>query len=133
MAIPDRVFRGTLDLLGSEMDERTRTVKARVRAADEEGRLRPAMFADVEIRVPVARKHTVVPREAALSDEGRHFVFQHWKDDLWVRRDVRVGREIGPYVEILGGVSHGAKIVTAGAFMLKSDVLRAKMGAGCAD
>jgi cobalt-zinc-cadmium efflux system membrane fusion protein len=91
------------------------------------------MFANAEILIPREGTCSVVPREAVLADEGKNFVFQHWKDDLWVRRDVSVGREFGPYVEVLGGVSRETPIVTAGAFMLKSDVLRGKMGAGCAD
>jgi cobalt-zinc-cadmium efflux system membrane fusion protein len=46
---------------------------------------------------------------------------------------VEVGRVFADSVEIKGGVSEGDKIVTEGAFVCKSDVLREKMGAGCAD
>ncbi|MHC4212192.1 MAG: efflux RND transporter periplasmic adaptor subunit, partial [Planctomycetota bacterium] len=67
------------------------------------------------------------------SDAGQNFTFQHWKKDLWVRRDVVLGTRQGDFVEILGGVSTGASVVVNGAFMLKSDILREKMGAGCAD
>ena len=74
-----------------------------------------------------------VPSSAILSDEGKTFVFQQWKDDLWVRRDVSVGRKQRGFVEVLNGISTGDTIVTSGAFMLKSDILREKMGAGCAD
>ena len=76
---------------------------------------------------------TAVPRNAIMSDAGKNFVFEHWKDDLWVRRDVTVGSVRGDFAEILGGIPKGATIVTGGAFMLKSDILREKMGAGCAD
>lgn len=132
-AFPGSTFHGRFDLIGSEVDEHIRTIKVRVQVENEEKRLKPGMFADVEILVPSEGKLTVVPRESVLCDEGRFFVFQHWRDNLWVRRDVRVGRRMGPYVEVLGGIPMGARIVTAGAFMLKSDVLRGKMGAGCAD
>lgn len=132
-AFRDRTFPGTVDLIGSEIDEHTRTIKVRVQVGNPELRLRPGMFVDVLIAVPTRGSRTVVPTGAVLSDEGRRFVFQHWRDDLWVRRDVRVGEALGPYVEILDGVAAGAKVVTAGAFLLKSDVLRGKMGAGCAD
>jgi len=46
---------------------------------------------------------------------------------------VRVGRELDGAVEILDGLKPGETIVAGGAFLLKSDVLRSKMGAGCAD
>ncbi|MHC4573408.1 MAG: efflux RND transporter periplasmic adaptor subunit [Planctomycetota bacterium] len=126
-------FEGVVDLIGNLMDEHTRTVKLRVQVANAECRLRPGMFADVEVVVPLEGRMTAVPCTAVLSDDGKRFVFQHWKEDLWVRRDVVVGRKQGRFAEILSGVPKGARVVTGGAFMLKSDILREKMGAGCAD
>ena len=124
---------GVIDLIGNLMDEHTRTVKVRVQVKNEAGKLKPGMFADVETLISFEGRVTVVPQTAVLSDEGKTFVFQHWKDDLWVRRDVTLGRKQGHLVEILNGIPKGARIVTGGAFMFKSDILREKMGAGCAD
>ena len=70
---------------------------------------------------------------ALLRDEGRDFLFVHWKEDYYVRRFVRRGREFPDSVEILEGLAEGESVVTDGTFLLKSDVLREKMGAGCAD
>ncbi len=50
-----------------------------------------------------------------------------------MRRDVRTGGTFEGKVEIASGLKAGEEIVVHGAFMLKSDVLREKMGAGCAD
>jgi cobalt-zinc-cadmium efflux system membrane fusion protein len=126
-------FEGTVDLIGSLMDEHTRTVKIRIQAANPENKLKPGMFADVEISVPFEEQMTVIPRSAVLSDEGRIFVFQHFKDDLWFRRDVILGKSQDGFVEVTDGLTKGSRIVSGGAFMLKSDILREKMGAGCAD
>jgi cobalt-zinc-cadmium efflux system membrane fusion protein len=126
-------FKGVVDLIGNLMDEHTRTVKLRVQVANDDCRLRPGMFADVEVSIPLQGSMTAVPGTAVLSDDGRNFVFQHWKEDLWVRRNVVVGRKQGRFVEVLSGVPKGARVVAGGAFMLKSDILREKMGAGCAD
>ncbi len=126
-------FAGVLDLLGSAVDETSRTVKVRVTAKDGQGRLKPGMFARVEIELPEDGKAALAPRGALLVDEGRQFVFVHWRDDLWLRRNVKTGRVHGDMVEVLEGLNPGARVVTAGGFLFKSDVLRAKMGAGCAD
>jgi len=45
---------------------------------------------------------------------------------------VRTGREADERIEIRGGVEPGQQVVADGSFLLKSDVLREKMGAGCA-
>ena len=132
-AFEAEVFDGVVDLIGSQVDEHTRTIKVRVQVRNEEHKLKPGMFAEAEISVPLKGNITAVPSSAILSDEGRTFVFQYWKDDLWVRRDVRVGRDQRGFVEVLNGIPRGATVVTSGAFMLKSDILREKMGAGCAD
>ncbi len=132
-AFEAEVFDGVVDLIGSRVDEHTRTIKVRVQVRNGERKLKPGMFAEAEISVPLEGNITAVPSSAVLSDEGRSFVFQHWKDDLWVRRDVRLGRNLGGFAEVLNGIPTGATIVTRGAFMLKSDILREKMGAGCAD
>ncbi len=126
-------FEGVVDMIGNLMDEHTRTVKIRVQVKNPEGKLRPGMFAEVEVMIPGDGRMTAVPRSAIMTDASENFVFQHWKDDLWARCDITVGSRQGDFVEILSGISNGATIVTGGAFMLKSDILREKMGAGCAD
>jgi cobalt-zinc-cadmium efflux system membrane fusion protein len=126
-------FIGKVDFVGNLMDEHTRTVKMRVQVKNPDHQLRPGMFADVQIAISQDGQMLAVPQTAVMADAGENFVFQHWKNDLWVRRDVMIGGTYGNIVELLSGVPQGAKIVTGGAFMLKSDVLREKMGAGCAD
>jgi len=128
-----RTFDGTVDYIGATMDEATRTVKVRITVDNSEGLLRPGMFCDVSIPLKISDKVVLVPRDAVLSDEGQNFVFKHLRGDYWVRRHVTTGREFGEKLEIISGISPGEVIATEGAFLLKSDVLREKMGAGCAD
>ena len=73
---------------------------------------------------------TNAPRTAVLSDEGESFVFRHYKDDFWVRQDVEVRAIFDDFAIIDGDIEVGTTVATGGAFMLKSDVLREKMGAG---
>ncbi|MBU1718761.1 MAG: efflux RND transporter periplasmic adaptor subunit, partial [Bacteroidetes bacterium] len=132
-AFPSTKFDGLVDLIDNLMDENTRTVKMRVQVKNPENKLRPGMFVDVDVAISQQGHMLAVPQTAVMSDAGKNFVFQYWKNDLWVRRDVAIGDKYGDLIEILNGVLKGSKIVTGGAFMLKSDILREKMGAGCAD
>ena len=125
-------FRGNVDFVGNIMDEHTRTVKMRIQVKNPENKLKPGMFADVRVAIPLEGQILAVPETAVMTDAGENFLFQHWKNDLWVRRDISIGTKYGNHVELISGVPQGTKIVTGGAFMLKSDILREKMGAGCA-
>lgn len=132
-AFPDAVFPGSVQFVGPTMDEKTRTVKVRVTAENPEARLRAGMFASVRIYLPGQDEALAVPAAAMLSDEGRSFVFVHHHGDFWIRRPVEPGRRWVDWVEVKGGLQGGETLAADGAFLLKSDVLRSKMGAGCAD
>ena len=136
-AFPARSFPGALDRLGGTIDEATRTIRARVVVDNRDGALRAGMFARVRLQLDGEATAIVVPEEALLEDEGRPFLFVRATTpgdaEYFVRRPVRPGRSAEGRVEILAGLQEGQTIVTKGAFLLKSDVLRAKMGAGCAD
>ena len=126
-------FPGTVDFISPAMDESSRTIKLRIAVANGDGRLLAGMFADVDIFLPGEQQVMSIPRGAVLEDDGRKFVFIHHQGDYYVRRPVVVGRSFASWVEIRSGLDDHAAVVAEGAFLLKSDVLRAKMGAGCAD
>ncbi len=132
-AFPGRTFKGTLETLGATMDETTRTVKARALIPNPEGLLRPGMFCKANLIWTCNEDVLAVPCSAVLEDEGQCFVFTHLKDDYYIRTPIKKGRDFSDSIEILEGLVEGQKVVTEGAFLLKSDVLREKMGAGCAD
>ena len=119
--------------MGATMEERTRTVKVRATVENADRLLRPGMFCEIRMGIGAGKEALVIPKVALLSDEGRDFVFTHWKEDYYVRRPVKKGRELPNRVEIIEGLEPGDRIVAEGAFLLKSDILREKMGAGCAD
>ncbi|MBI5487246.1 MAG: efflux RND transporter periplasmic adaptor subunit [Deltaproteobacteria bacterium] len=131
--LPGAAFPVELDTHDAVVDETTRTLRLRGTVSNPERRLRPGMFVDVRIELSAPRSVPVVPEEAVLWDEGREFVFVLLPDRTFVRRPVTVGRGIDGWTEIVAGLEPGAEVATRGAFLLKSDVLRAKMGAGCAD
>ena len=132
-AFPGTVFRGQMNHVGAVIDESTRTVPVRTVVDNRDRRLLPGMFCQGRILVSTGEEVLAVPRTAILSDEGTDFVFTHMKDDYYLRVNVTKGREFAEGVEILTGLVPGQTIVSQGAFVLKSDVLRSKMGAGCAD
>jgi cobalt-zinc-cadmium efflux system membrane fusion protein len=126
-------FHGTLDVISGMMHEQTRTIRARITVANTDELLRPGMFVNVKLLLPGGEQVVTVPKVAVLADEGRTFVFVHKESDYWIRRPVTLGETFGEQVIIRNGITPGQKIIADGSFLLKSDVLREKMGAGCAD
>ena len=132
-AYPGEEFPGTVDLVSPAMDESSRTVKARVQVRNDDGRLLAGMFATVKLFLPGTDETMAVPKAAVLEDEGRSFVFVHHQGEYYVRRPVVRGRNWAGWVEITKGLEPSQTLVAEGAFLMKSDVLRSKMGAGCVD
>ncbi len=131
-AYPGRVFKGTVEKIGGTLDEVTRTAMARVVVDNPDNLLRAGMFARVRLLLEVAGG-LALPEESILEDEGRSFAFVRLEGPYYIRRPLKLGKKEGGWVEVLSGVSSGDTVVAKGAFLLKSDVLRSKMGAGCAD
>jgi cobalt-zinc-cadmium efflux system membrane fusion protein len=127
------IARGRVDVVSGTVSEQTRTARARIVVANARGALRPGMFVTVRIAAAGGGTAIAVPKVAVLADEGRPFVFVHREGEYWVRRPVTLGRRSGEKVEIVAGLAPGQRIIADGSFLLKSDVLRSKMGAGCAD
>ncbi|MDY6863174.1 MAG: efflux RND transporter periplasmic adaptor subunit [Thermodesulfobacteriota bacterium] len=132
-AFSDYPFEGIVDYIGAVSDEVTRTVKVRIRVHNKDFLLRPGMFCKIDMHTGKGKNILAIPKEALLHDEGNQFVFKKMKGNYFIRRRVITGKDFGPFIEIIQGVVPDEEIVTSGSFILKSDVLRSKMGAGCAD
>ena len=90
------------------------------------------MFVRVALDLDEERAVLRVPAGAVLSDAGKQFVFAKLTEDLWIRRDVTVGPVDAGMIEVRHGLSDGDVVASRGAFMFKSEILKEKMGAGCA-
>jgi cobalt-zinc-cadmium efflux system membrane fusion protein len=128
-----RTFPAVFEQVLGQVSEETRTPRARFRVGGTGGVLRPGMFVSVRLLLPGSASTLVVPKAAVLADAGRTFVFVHHEGEFWVRRPVALGHRSGEMVEVAGELTPAQLIIADGSFILKSDVLRGKMGAGCAD
>ena len=123
-AIPEAAFKGTIAHVGDVVDEKSRTVKARVIVENAGGKLKPGMFATVSIdaKGPSKKQVIAVPEDALLLDGTTRYVFVATKPGSFSRRDVAVGRNLGNRVEVIDGLKKGDLLVVKGAFVLKSEL-----------
>ncbi len=129
-AYPGERFVGRIAYVAHVLDEKTRAAQARVEIANPEGRLRPGMFATAIIATARAgdRQTIALPSEAIQSIHGKPFVFVEEKPGRYAARELRVGKDSGAFVEIISGVAEGDRVVTRGAFSLKSMLLKEEVG-----
>lgn len=124
---------GTIGRMGASVDASTRTVRARVDLPNKDKSLRAGMFVRARIEVGAERGGLLVPRDAIQRAEGRALVFIKTGPAEFKPTAVEVGSQVGTEVEVLSGLAAGAVIATTGAFLLKTEILKDSMGAGCTD
>jgi cobalt-zinc-cadmium efflux system membrane fusion protein len=56
--------------------------------------------------------------------DGEQVVFVRTAPDRFTRRSVTTGTDLGCEIEIVAGLTEGEVVATAGAFLLKSDLMR---------
>ena len=128
-AFPAETFEGTLTYLSNVLDPGTRAARARVEIPNSEERLRPGMFARAVVLVPSAeeREALVVPGHAIQRIDEKRVAFVAGGDRAFEMREIEVGRRAGDWVEVLSGLAAGDRVVTDGAFYLKSELEKEKM------
>lgn len=123
-AYPKEVMTGTITYVGDVLDPATRTMQLRLELPNPDGRLKPEMFATIRLSSEPQPDQLAVPEAALQRDQGRTFVFVQRDADTYEVRDVQVGESNGSVTTILGGLSEGDPVVTHGAFLLKSELLK---------
>jgi len=112
-AYPAAGFSGAIYAIEPALDEQTRTVLVRARVANPEVKLRPGMFARVQLRLGVREKAIWVP-EAAIVPRGQDSFVYRVADGKVALVKVRTGMRKAGDVEILSGVAAGDQVVTEG-------------------
>ncbi|MFM1943909.1 MAG: hypothetical protein RI897_2891 [Verrucomicrobiota bacterium] len=119
---PDRWFEGVVDLISPVVDESTRTAEVRLRVQNEEGLLRPGMFARVEI-VMLEREQALVIPEGALVPSMQGFSVYSVKENRVALVPVEVGVRMPGKVEVAGGLSGDERLVMSGTQKLVEGML----------
>jgi membrane fusion protein, multidrug efflux system len=125
---PKSSWEGTLTTINPQVDVATRNVRVRATFPNQDGRLRPGMFGNVDVLSPDKRAVLVIPGTAVLyapygdsvfaieekkSDSGSSGLIAHQKF-------VRLGERRGDLVAVLSGLQAGENVVSSGAFKLRN-------------
>jgi len=119
-AYPGERFTGRVIYIYPYVDEKTRTNKVRFAFANRGGRLKPGMYANVELKLRGGMGVTV-PTNAVLDSGTEQIVFVAKGDGIYEPRKVKIGRRLGDTTQILEGVKEGEHVATGATFFLDSE------------
>ena len=119
-AFPDKPSTGRIAFVYPFLDPKTRTVKARVELANTGMRLKPEMFVNAIIRVPLSPS-LVVPVTALMNTGKRKVVWVESSPGMFESRTVQVGQQSGEKVQILSGLQSGDKVAVSGGYLIDSE------------
>lgn len=127
-AFPDLKLKGRITYIADLVDQTTRTVKARVEVANPGRKLKPEMFATIELALAAdAPPVLAVPEDAIQELDGKKVVFVVEEKDEFAARPVQPGRSANGLVEIVSGLKEGESYAVKGSFILKSEVKKSEM------
>ena len=126
-ALPSDAFDGTVEYVSAQVDPTTRTLMARIRIKNREGRLRLGLYGTAHVHAADESKKPasmVVPRTAVLDVAGASVAFVKKGDGGFEVHDVVVGDASLDRVEIKSGLAMGDEVVVEGGFTVKSALLK---------
>ncbi|OGT98694.1 MAG: efflux transporter periplasmic adaptor subunit [Geobacteraceae bacterium GWC2_48_7] len=128
-AFPDLKLKGRITYIADLVDEATRTVKARIEVANPGRKLKPEMFATVELALPADTPPVLaVPEDALQELEGKKVLFVTEDGTEFETRKVELGRASGGMAEVLSGLKEGERYAAKGSFLLKSEMQKGELG-----
>ncbi|MBI3182635.1 MAG: efflux RND transporter periplasmic adaptor subunit [Myxococcales bacterium] len=117
---PKELFEARLFRSGQAVNETTRTATTLFELENPDAKLKVGMLGELAVALGEAEASLSVPDSAVVEQEGRRFVYVHTAPEWFEPREVRLGRRDGAQVEVLAGLSPGERVVTEGAYSIRT-------------
>ncbi len=129
-AYPDQIFSGKITLISPTINPMTRTASVEITIPNRNHKLKPGMFAEVEIIIRKQDDAILIPAYAVLEQSSDKKVFTV-VDGKAVMRLIEVGIAQGDLVEVKSGLGVGDTLIVAGHHRVSSgDPVRMVEGGG---
>lgn len=125
---PNTHYEARVDFIYPTIDVQARTAKVRFKLANSKERLKPDMYTNVELKIPLGMR-LAVPRDAVLETGERKIIFIHRGGGQLEWRPVMIGLRADEWLEITHGIQAGDHVVTSANFLIDSESqLKAAVG-----
>ena len=120
-SLPGIIFHGKISAILPDVNNTTRTLKARIVLNNPQKQLIPGMFTTVSITSHVHKNSMLVPTEAVIRTGTRSIVMLAGENGQFHSTDVTTGIEMNGQTEILSGLKVAQKVVISGQFLVDSE------------
>ena len=132
-SLPGRAFTGKVFWVAPALDDKTRMLKALAEVDNRDGLLKSGLFGEARLAGQSSATALAVPADALQTIDGQPYLFIELEQDLFELRRVETGGRQRGAVLISLGLTPEDRVVTAQGFALKSELLKSRLGASCAD
>lgn len=118
VAYPGEEFSGEITNIDSRIDPRTRSIQIRAKVPNLSLKLRPGMLLQINLEKRVLNA-LVVPESAVVPEGDKQFVFVVNGHNIAIKTNIIVGERKPGWVQILGGIEAGQKVITQGTLRVR--------------
>ncbi|NOX82776.1 MAG: efflux RND transporter periplasmic adaptor subunit [Alphaproteobacteria bacterium] len=119
--IPGRIWEGVVDYVYPTVDEKSRTVRVRLKFDNTDQVLKPGMYAEISIYGKELKDALSIPREALIRAGKSERAILSLGQGRFRPAQIVSGMEVGDRVEILSGLNEGEEIVISSQFLIDSE------------
>jgi Cu(I)/Ag(I) efflux system membrane fusion protein len=119
-AYPGESFDGPVSFIYPSVSEQTRTLKIRIEFSNPTFRLKPGMYADVDLS-DQGKSVLAVPADAVMDGGDHQYAFVIHDGTHFEPRLLTIGHRSDDYMEVLSGLSEGEQVVTSANFLIDSE------------
>ncbi|MCV6590468.1 MAG: efflux RND transporter periplasmic adaptor subunit [Marinobacterium sp.] len=116
---PGQVFEGSVYAIAPGADSRAHNIELRARIANPDGKLRPGLFARIQLILASNANSILIPEQAIIPDNGAFFVQRVKEGNVIEKVQVQLGQRRPGEVEVRSGLNTGDVLVIAGQLKLR--------------
>ncbi len=115
IAYPDKEFRGTIKKIGTMLDPQSRVIRVRTELLNNDGLLKPEMFANVIITPKNFVEVLAVPQSSIVLENNNYYVMKEVGQNTFEKVQIRVGKNYDRSSEVIDGLKEGDHVISEGS------------------
>jgi membrane fusion protein, copper/silver efflux system len=119
-AFPNDRFEGSVAVINPFLEQVKRTAKVRIDIPNPDFKLRPGMYANVELGMDMG-EGLIVPASAVMPTGAREIAFVDKGGGKLEPRIVELGEQIGDQYQVKSGLAEGERVVASANFLIDAE------------